>query len=142
MEFFLCYINKMGVNYKGENLYEFIFTDKKDLNLVDGDSWDKTPADGHPSPPESHYIKSVGSLTTKEITLTVIQDSNYFGVFDAVDNIIALGWEELEEDFEGMEDIKRLSFHYGESRKVVEDKLYSRDIILNTMDEVKINLKG
>jgi len=142
MEFFLCYINKMGANYKGENLYEFIFTNKNDLSLVDGESWDKTPSDGHPSPPHSIYVHSVGSLTTKEITLEVIQDSNYFGVYDAVDNIIALGWEKIEDDFEGMENIKRLSFHYGDSRKSVEDKLYSRDIVLNNINEVKLNINN
>ena len=142
MESFLCYINKMGINYKGENLYEFIFTSKSNLSLVDGESWDKTPSDGHPSPPDPQYVKSVGSLTTKEITLEVIQESNYFGVYDAVDNIIALGWEKLEDDFEGMENIKRLSFHYGESRKSVEDKLYSRDIVLNNINEIKLDINN
>mgnify|MGYP003111699278 FL=1 len=130
METYLCYINKMGVNYKGENLYEFIFTSKNNLPLVDGESWDKTPADGFPSPPSPNFIKEVSSLTTSEITLNVIQDSNFFGVYDAVDNIIALGWENLEEDFEGMENVKRLVFHYGENSQSVADKLYSRDIIL------------
>ena len=77
-----------------------------------------------------------------EITLEVIQESNYFGVYDAVDNIIALGWEKLEDDFEGMENIKRLSFHYGESRKSVEDKLYSRDIVLNNINEIKLDINN
>ena len=72
----------MGVNYKGENLYEFIFTNKSNLPLVDGESWDKTPADGFPSPPSPNFIKEVSSLTTSEITLNVIQDSNFFGVYD------------------------------------------------------------
>ena len=67
---------------------------------------------------------------TKEITLNVIHDSNYFGVYDSVDGIIALGWEHIPEDFDGMESIKRLAFHYGETLKSVSDKLYSRDIIL------------
>ena len=131
MDTYLCYINKMGANYKGEKLYEFIFTDKSNLPLVDGESWDKSPADGHPSPPNPTYIKEVADLTTNEITLNVIQDSNFFGVYDAVDNIIALAWEHIEDDFEGMESIKRLVFHYGESSQSVTDKLYSRDIILN-----------
>ena len=128
----------MGVNYRGENLYEFIFTDEEKLTQVDGESWDKVPADGHPSPPETTFIKSVYSLTTKEITLNVIQDSNYFGVYDSVDGIIALGWEHISEDFEGMEVIKRLAFHYGETLKSVSDILYSRDIILTPVDKINI----
>ena len=134
---YLCYINKMGVNYRGENSYEFIFTEKNQLDLVDGESWDKTPADGHPSPPNSEFIRNVGSLTTKEITMNVIQDSNYFGVYDSVDGIIALGWEHIPEDFEGMEVIKRLSFHYGETFESVSNKLYSRDLVLTLVKEVK-----
>ena len=46
----------------------------------------------------------------------------------ALDNVIALGWEILEnENFEG----ERLVFQFGETIKSVEDKLYSRDLILN-----------
>tara|TARA_B100001094_G_C18078231_1_gene743771 strand:+ start:697 stop:1092 length:396 start_codon:yes stop_codon:yes gene_type:complete len=127
----------MGVNYRGENLYEFIFTTSEQLNEVDGESWDKVPADGHPSPPETHFIKNVGSLTTKEITMNVVQESNYFGVYDSVDGIIALGWEHIVEDFEGMEDIKRLAFHYGETLKSVSNKLYTRDLVLTLVKEIK-----
>ena len=138
MENHLCYINKMGINYRGENLYEFIFTEKEKLEEVDGESWDKVPADGHPSPPETIFIKNVYSLTTKEITLNVIQDSNYFGVYDSVDGIIALGWEHIPEDFDGMEVIKRLAFHYGETLESVSDKLYSRDIVLTSVNKINV----
>ena len=140
MEMHLCYINKMGINYRGENLYEFIFTNKDQLDHVDGESWDKVPADGHPSPPETQFIKNVGSLTTKEIMMNVVQESNYFGVYDSVDGIIALGWEHISEDFEGMENIKRLAFHYGESFESVSNKLYSRDLVLTLVKETKNQL--
>ena len=140
MEMHLCYINKMGINYRGENLYEFIFTTRDLLEEVDGESWDKVPADGHPAPPETQFIKNVGSLTTKEIIMKVVQDSNYFGVYDSVDGIIALGWEHIGEDFEGMENIKRLSFHYGETLDSVSDKLYTRDLILTLVKEQKNQL--
>jgi len=128
----------MGINYRGENLYEFIFTDEEKLERVDGESWDKVPADGYPSPPETSFIESVYSLTTKEIVLNVVQDSNYFGVYDSVDGIIALGWEHIPEDFEGMDSIKRLAFHYGETLKSVSDKLYGRDIILTPVNKVNV----
>ena len=46
----------------------------------------------------------------------------------ALDNVVALGWEILEnENVEG----ERLVFQFGETIKKVEDKLYSRDLILN-----------
>jgi hypothetical protein len=37
-EFFLVYINKIGTNYKGNFLYEFIFSNTTEN--VDGDNWD------------------------------------------------------------------------------------------------------
>ena len=46
----------------------------------------------------------------------------------ALDNVIALGWEIYEEDG-GKEE--RLVFQFGETIKKVEDKLYSRDLILD-----------
>ncbi len=39
---YLCYINKLGPNYKGELIYEFIFTN--DIDNVNGDDWDRLPA--------------------------------------------------------------------------------------------------
>tara|TARA_R110000803_G_scaffold60710_2_gene120142 strand:+ start:17695 stop:18093 length:399 start_codon:yes stop_codon:yes gene_type:complete len=131
----------MGMNYRGENLYEFIFATKDDLSLVDGDDWDKVPADGNPSPPDPMYIDSVASLTTMEVDLNVIQDSTLFGVYDSVDGIISLGWEHIDEDFEGMEEVKRLVFHYGETFDSVTNKLYARDLIITPVNGFKVEEK-
>ena len=51
-------------------------------------------------------------------------------MFDSVEGVIALGWE--NSDSEAVVDKKytRLVFHYGESEKSVSDKLYERDIVL------------
>ena len=51
-----------------------------------------------------------------------------FGMEHALDKIIALGWEVIDdEEFEG----ERLVFQFGDTIKNVEDKLYSRDLILD-----------
>ena len=55
---YLIYINGMGPNYKGDNIYEFIFSDTTED--VWGENWESKPANGYPSPPDVEYIKKVG----------------------------------------------------------------------------------
>jgi hypothetical protein len=124
----LIYINELGPNYKGENIYEFIFTDNSNDEIW-GNDWDAKPANGYPSPPDIEYVKKVGVLKNNEITLAVIQNSDYFCMADAIDGVIALGWEndENEVDFGSN---KRLVFRYGDDEQMIKDKLYERDIVL------------
>jgi hypothetical protein len=124
----LIYINELGPNYKGENIYEFIFTENSNDEIW-GNDWDAKPANGYPSPPDIEYVKKVGVLKNNEITLAVIQNSDYFCMADAIDGVIALGWEndENEVDFGSN---KRLVFRYGDDEQMIKDKLYERDIVL------------
>jgi L,D-peptidoglycan transpeptidase YkuD (ErfK/YbiS/YcfS/YnhG family) len=50
-------------------------------------------------------------------------------MIDALDGVIALGWEE-ENDLIDFNQMKRLVFKFGESEKDIKDKLYERDIVL------------
>jgi hypothetical protein len=124
---YLIFVNELGPNYKGENIYEFIFSDK--IDELWGDDWDAQPSHGKPGPPEVVYIKKVGVLARSHVKLELIQNSDYFGMEDALDNVIALGWEIHDEgDFGGKE---RLVFHFGDTIKETENKLYARDLILD-----------
>jgi len=123
----LVYVNELGPNYKGDNIYEFIFSD---LDDVWGDEWDSEPAAGKPSPPNINYIKKVGVLKNSEIELELIQNSDYFGVYDAIDGVIALAFEKSDSDEILINKKKRLFFRYGETVQSVENKLYERDIVL------------
>jgi hypothetical protein len=55
----LIYINELGPNFRGDNIYEFIFSDVDDAY---GEDWDVEPAAGRPSPPKIDFIKKVGIL--------------------------------------------------------------------------------
>ena len=123
---YVIYINGLGPNYKGENIYEFIFSDS--LNEIWGESWEVRPANGYPSPPDIEHIKKVGVLMNSNITMDLIQDSDVFSVQDSIDDVIALGWEK-EEDLD-FSLVKRLVFRYGETEQSVKDKLYERDLVL------------
>lgn len=122
---YLVYINEMGGNWRGQNVYEFLFSDKKED--VDGDDWDAYPASGQPSPPNNDIIKRVGVLTS-DFKLTLVQNSDTFAVWDAVDGIIALGWEDIS-NYDTYPD-NRTFFMFGEELSVVNDKLYEIDLVL------------
>jgi hypothetical protein len=123
----LVYVNELGPNFRGDNIYEFIFSDVDD---VWGEDWDVEPANGRPQPPNIDYIKKVGVLKNSEIELNLIQNSDFFGVYDAVDGVIALAWEKGDSDEILINKRKRLVFQYGETIESVDDKLYERDIVL------------
>jgi hypothetical protein len=125
---YLIYINELGPNYKGDNIYEFIFGDTLD---VWGEGWDSKPSNGNPLPPNIEYITKVETLKSDEVSLDLIQKSDFFSMTDSVDGVISLGWEKetSESDFQN---IKRLVFRFGETEKEIKDKLYERDIILNS----------
>ena len=118
----LVYVNGLGPNYKGDNLYEFIFSDTDD---VWGDSWDNKPSNGYPTPPDLKYIKKVGVLRNTDVKLELIQNSDFFCMIDAMDDVVALAWE--TEESEGQ---KRLVFRFGTPEQEIKDKLYERDLIL------------
>ena len=122
---FLIYINKIGQNWKGEYIYEFIFAD--DIKDVDGEGWDSYPASSTPEPPETKFIQEVGTLKAT-LNLDVIQDSQSFAVWDAIDGIIALAWENLD-DYEEYPD-SRLSFNFGAEKNKVTETLYEKDLFL------------
>lgn len=116
----LIFVNGLGPNYKGDNLYEFIFSDSLD---VWGESWESKPSNGYPTPPELKYIKKVGVLRNTDIKLELIQNSDFFSMIDAMDDVIALAWEVDENK-------NRLVFRFGETEEQIKDKLYEKDLIL------------
>jgi len=117
----LIFVNGLGPNYKGDNLYEFIFSDTTD---VWGESWESKPSNGYPTPPELKYIKKVGVLRNTDIKLELIQNSDFFSMIDAMDDVVALAWESEDEN-KG-----RLVFRFGQPEGEIKDKLYERDLIL------------
>lgn len=127
----LIYINELGKDYKGQRQYEFIFGKSKDV-LVD--EWFMVPSSGRALPPEIKSIDLVGLLKNSDLELDLVQNSDYFGVIDAVDGIVALGWERFDMDAE--ERPERVSFHFGETVESVSTKLMTKGLRLIN-DEIK-----
>jgi hypothetical protein len=127
----LVYINKIGQNWKGNYIYEFLFSDV--VKDIDGEGWDSYPSSGNPEPPEGRFVKETGLLNTT-LKLDLVQESDSFAMWDAVDGIVAMSWENMEGYDEYPE--KRLFFSFGEDIESVNDKLYEKDMVLNYNKEI------
>jgi hypothetical protein len=124
---YLIYVNELGPNYRGDNIYEFIFSDTTEN--IWGEMWESKPSNGYPIPPDIEFIKKVGILKNDKISLSVIQKSDYFSMIDAVDDVVALAWEN-ENESTNFDLVKRLVFRFGDKEENVKNKLYERDIVL------------
>lgn len=127
----LVYINKIGQNWKGNYIYEFLFSDV--VEDIDGEGWDSYPSSGNPEPPEGRFVKETGLLNTT-LKLDLVQESDSFAMWDAVDGIVAMSWENMEGYDEYPE--KRLFFSFGEDIESVNSKLYEKDMVLNYNKEL------
>jgi len=138
-ELFLIYINKIGTNYKGEHLFEFLFSDSIDWEW--DESWYESSLinDTRDLAPDESIIKLVGSLKTDEIDLDLVQESGVFDIYNAVEGIVALGWQKLLDE----EDIpdERIVLKFGERMESVEAKLLLADLHLN-YKENKVEKNG
>jgi hypothetical protein len=132
---YLLYINELGQDYKGQRQYEFIFSENPDA-LVE--EWFIIPSAGRAIPPEIDDIDLVGLLKNSDLKLELVQNSDYFGVIDAVDGIVALGWEAF--DINADERPVRVSFHFGEELGGVTEKLTTKGLRLIN-ENIKFKLK-
>jgi hypothetical protein len=132
---YLLYINELGQDYKGQRQYEFIFGQNPDT-LVE--EWFIIPSAGRSIPPEIEDIDLVALLKNSDLKLELVQNSDYFGVIDSVDGIVALGWETF--DINAEERPVRVSFHFGEELDSVTEKLAKKGLRLIN-EEIKFKLK-
>jgi hypothetical protein len=77
-------------------------------------------------------VDLVGLLKNTDLQLELVQDSDYFGVIDAVDGVVAMAWEK----FDMNSDTERLTFKFGESLESVTKKLKQREYLL-IKEEIK-----
>jgi len=132
MELYLIYIHEIGFDIEDKYFYEFVFSDS--IDNIEGEHWDSYPASGNPEKPNSDVIKDIGKIEI-DGNLLVAQDNEQFSMWDAIDGVIPLGWENID----GLEDYpeNRLTFHFGMTSTEVSDKLYERDIRIKYKNEFK-----
>jgi hypothetical protein len=134
---YLLYINELGSDYKGQKQYEFIFGFHYDVLM---EEWFLIPSSGRSVPPDIENINLVGLLKNSDLVLELVQNSDYFGVIDAVDEIVALGWEPFDKYAE--ERPIRVAFNYGEPLESVTQKLSAKGLrLINEEIKYKLNDK-
>lgn len=124
-DLFLIYVNNLGEDFEGKSVLEFIFSNI--IKDVDGEDWDAIPSSSRPAPPYERFIKKIGVLES-EVEFEFAQDSTCFCLWDAMDQIIALAYEDITSHTTYPDN--RLVFHFGEPMMEVEGKLYERDLTL------------
>lgn len=124
MELFLVFISYIGKDYKGNHIYDFIYSDE--VKGIDGEDWDAVPAAGRPTTPDDNYIKKVNRLES-EIKFDLVMDDSRFAYWDAVDKIIAIAWENID-NYELYPE-SRLFFNYGDTESAVNEKMYGYDLV-------------
>ena len=128
----LIYVNEIGEDYKGQKQYEFVFSETTEIDMGE---WFVIPASSNQQTksPDIEYVDVVGLLKNTDVQLELIQNSDYFGVIDAVDGVISMAWEKF--NFDNVEE--RLTFRFAEPIESVTKKLKSRGFIL-LKEEIKI----
>ena len=126
---YLIYINKVGTTFKGEHMFEFLFSSSIDWEWDDEWYESSVITDTTDLSPSESIVKLIGSLKTNQIDFELVQESGVFDVYNAVEGIVALGWEKLEDDDE-YED-NRLVFKFGETKESIDVKLLELDMALN-----------
>ena len=124
---YLCFINLVGEENDGYYRYEFIFTDNQDM--VWGENFEHKPSClVNNLMVNEEYVYEVHTVKTK-IKLDLIQNNCCFSMSDCYDGIVALAWENLDDEEEYPED-GRLFFKFGETLEEVEEKLAMKNILM------------
>lgn len=125
---YLIYINRIGTTFKGENIFEFLFSDSTEWEW--DDSWYESSVmtETRELAPDESIVKLVGTLKTDELDLELVQEDGVRDIYNAVEGIIALGWEKLDEEDDIPE--KRRVFKFGDTKESVDVQLHEYDLAL------------
>jgi hypothetical protein len=123
----LGFVRYVGRETGGYNVYEFIFTIYIDTFF--GDGFEYKPAGiSNGLEPFPNYVQKVVRVKTK-LLFDLIQDSGCFSMQDAMDGIVSIAWENID-DYDKYPDEGRLYLRFGDSYEEVERKLAIKHIIL------------
>ena len=125
---YLIYIDRIGTTFKGEHIFEFLFSDSIEWEW--DDSWYESSVmtDTRELAPNESIVKLVGNLKTDLFDIELVQEDGVRDIYNAVEGIIALGWEKIEEEEEVPE--KRRVFNFGDTKESVDEQLYEYDLVL------------
>ena len=121
-------MSKIGTDMDNINTYEILFSDN--IEEVWGDDWNQSPAGIciDLKPGEEYISDKIIIKTSKNIDLA--QEQTCFSMMDAIDGIVALAWENMDDYDEYPEERGRLFFKFGETLEKTEEKLAKCGILM------------
>lgn len=119
----LIYIHNLGLTAENKFHYHFYFVDET-LTLCN-ENWKENIAGLF----NDKFIPSENTITYSLITqipLALITNNLCLGMKHAIDNIIALAWEDIS-DYDEYPEEGRLFFYYGDSLNKVNELLLNKN---------------
>lgn len=127
-EYQLGFVNLVGEEQDGEYQYQFIFTTR--IDEFYGEDFNTKPAGlCNEIKPYDEYVQKIETIKTK-IKFDLIQNSCCFSYSDAMDGIVSICFENIDE-YDSYPEDGRLFFKFGEKISEVERKLAIKNILFN-----------
>lgn len=126
-DLYLVHIKKIGLNLDGEYEYELYFSDDKER--YDENEINYSPCGLNNTKYSDYFDYSLIKIINTNIKLSLIQDNMCFGYKHAVDGIIALGFEDIN-DYDEYPENGRLVLKYGKNITEIEEILKDKDIYI------------
>lgn len=126
---YLCFIDKIGTDSEGMNIYRFDFTEDKDN--IWGEFFNITPAGIVPSlRPDKSYITHEGIIRFSD-EMILAKQSACFSMQDSFDGIISLGF------FTPINYEKPIMFNFGDTYDNVIEKLNKMECTFEKLTEIE-----
>lgn len=125
---FLCFVNRLGKDIDGMYTYSFLFSNEEQIDIVWGNDWNFKPAGicGDITPEEGTY-EVIKKLKT-DILFNVAQECMCFSMQDAINQVVALAYESLDDPDKEYPEEGIMVFHFGDALDDVEAKLSVRGL--------------
>ena len=120
-ELYLAFIDNVGTNLDEKYVYHFYFSETPEI--VWGEFWNVCPCSIVPTiVPDKATISSIYECEFNT-ELSLVTNNSCFSMQDCIDQIIALGWFEINDNV--LFNDKTLFFSFGEHFENVENKITS-----------------
>lgn len=123
-DLYLVFISRVGKNVKSEHIYDFMFSETKDLI---GNGFDEQPCSIATLEPSMDDIKKIRRLETK-INFKLGSENSSYCYFDVQDGILSICFEPLDGEDETVYSDQRIILFYGDTEREIVTKLNERNI--------------
>lgn len=118
-ELYLAFIDNVGSNIDDKYVYQFYFSETPEV--VWGEFWNVCPCSIIPNiSPDTSTINVIYECSLDK-PLNLVSENSCFSMQDCIDQIVALGWFDLNDNV--IYEEKHMSFSFGEHYEYTEKKI-------------------